>query len=495
MENTLALDNDKYLRIQKEEILNRISRFGTKLYLEFGGKLFDDFHASRVLPGFHPDSKLKLLLSLKDKCEIIMVINSEDIKNHKIRGDLGITYDVDVERLILKYMRVGLSVCGVVFSFYEKCKAVDSFMRKLKNMGIPVFKHYKIDGYPNDLESVVSSSGLGKNEYIKTTKPVIVVTAPGPGSGKMACCMSQLYHDKEHGINSGYAKYETFPIWNLPLKHPVNIAYESATVDLMDENMEDPYHWIAYKKSAVNYNRDVQAFPLVKELLQKINGDCPYQSPTDMGVNMVGYAIIDDKIACEASKQEIVRRYYQTAKDYLLGKVELNVLEKSKKLLQDAHTTTSSRKCVAPALKRAEETGVPCLSIQLPNGRIVVGKRSDLLAATSAALLNALKEISGIPDDVMLLQRSVIKPIQDLKVIELHNANPKIHGEEILIALAIQANSNKDAKLAFSHLQDLEGSEAHSSCILSESDLKLLGKLGIHVTEEPRNYIYKVSLT
>lgn len=495
MNDILAFDNQKYLEIQKREILNRISLFGTKLYLEFGGKLFDDYHASRVLPGFCPDSKLQLLLSIKEQSEIIIVINSEDIKNRKIRGDLGITYDVDVERLILKYIKEGLSICGVVFSFYEKCKAVDTFMRKLKHMDIPVFKQYKIDGYPYDLEKVVSPAGLGKNEYIKTNKPIVVVTAPGPGSGKMACCMSQLYHDKLHGINSGYAKYETFPVWNLSLKHPVNLAYEAATVDLLDENLEDPYHLKVYGKSVVNYNRDILAFPLVKDLLSRINGYCPYQSPTDMGVNMVGFAIDNDKAACEASKAEIIRRYYQTSKDYLLGKVEENVLNKSKSLLQQAHVSLSDRKCVSPALKKAEQTGVPCLSIELKTGVIVTGKRSDLLAATSAALLNALKELSNIPDEITLLHRNVIKPIQDLKVIELHNANPKIHGEEILIALAIQANSNKEAKFAFSHLQDLEGCEAHSSCILSDADLKLLGKLGIHVTEEPRNYIYKVSLT
>jgi len=496
MKTEVAFDNAKYLRVQSEEILNRITKCGCeKLYLEFGGKLFDDYHAARVLPGFQPDSKLQLLLKLKEESEVIIVINSEDIKSRKVRADLGITYDVEVERLILRYIREGLSVSGVVFSFYEKSKPVDTFIRKLKHQDIKVYKQYKIEGYPHDLETVVSPIGLGKNEYIETTKPIVVVTAPGPGSGKMACCMSQLYHDKMHGIDAGYAKYETFPVWNLPLKHPANLAYESATVDLLDENMEDPYHWKAYKISAVNYNRDVIAFPLVKELLTRISGSCIYQSPTDMGVNMVGFAIANDKLVQEASKKEIIRRYYQTNKDYFIGKVEDNVLEKSKLLMQQAHLSISDRKCVGPAMKKADDTGSPTVSIELKDGYIVVGKRSDLLTATSAALLNALKYLSGIPDEVLLLQRKVIEPIKDLKVIELHNANPKIHAEEILIALAIQANSNKDAKEAFSHLRDLEGCEAHASCLLAEVDLKTLGKLGIHATEEARNYIYKVSLT
>jgi len=488
-------NNKKYLRIQKEKILNRISMFGDKLYLEFGGKLFDDLHAERVLPGFKKDSKLQLLLSLKDQSEMIMVINSEDIKNHKVRGDLGITYDVEVERLILSYKRAGLSICGVVFSFYEKNKVVDAFMRKLKNMKINVYKHYKIAGYPQDLATVVSPAGLGKNEYIPTTKPLVVVTAPGPGSGKMACCMSQLYHDKLHGINSGYAKYETFPVWNLPLDHPVNIAYEAATVDLLDFNMIDPYHLKAYNKIAVNYNRDVEAFPLVKDLLTSINGKCDYQSPTDMGVNTIASAIEDKEAIIQAGKDEILRRYYSTSKDYLLGKVESSALEKAQLLLKNNDIVIEDRKCVGPANAKADKTGSPCLSIELPDGKVIVGKRSDLLTATSAALLNALKELSGIPDDVLLLSREVIKPIQDLKVDRLHNANPKIHGEEILIALAIEATFNKKAKLALSHLGELEGCEAHSSCILANTDLKVLGKLGIRCTEEAKSYIYKVSLT
>lgn len=490
-----AFNNDKYLKIQREAILDRISIFGDKLYLEFGGKLFDDLHAERVLPGFKKDSKLQLLLSLKEQSEMIMVINSEDIKNHKIRGDLGITYDIEVERLILSYKRAGLDIAGVVFSFYEKNKLVDAFMRKLKNMKINVYKHYQIDGYPFDITKVVSKDGLGRNEYVKTSKPLIVVTAPGPGSGKMACCMSQLYHDKELGLNSGYAKYETFPVWNLPLKHPVNLAYEAATVDLLDENLIDPYHLKAYKKEAVNYNRDIEAFPLVKDLLTSINGQCPYQSPTDMGVNKVGFAIENDKKIAKAGRAEIIRRYYQTNKDFLLGKVEMPVLEKSKLLLKKAGTSINERKCVAPCLAKAEKTGCPCVSIELPNGRVVVGKRSDLLTATSACLLNALKVLSHIPDDVLLLSRNVITPIQALKVEDLHNANPKIHGEEILIALAIQANSNRNARKALSHLKDLEGCEAHASCVLANTDLKVLGKLGLRVTEEAKSYIYKVSLS
>lgn len=494
IKNETAFNNAKYIKIQKEEILKRIARFGDKLYLEFGGKLFDDLHAERVLPGFEQDSKLKVLLSMKEQCELIMVINSQDIKNRKIRADLGITYDVEVERLIFSYKVAGLNIAGVVFSFYEKNKAVDSFIRKLKNMKINVFKHYEIKGYPDDIETIVSEIGLGKNEYVPTTKPLIVVTAPGPGSGKLACCLSQLYHDKKLGIKSGYAKYETFPVWNLSIDHPINLAYEAATIDLFDKNMIDPYHLTHYGVQAVNYNRDIEAFPLVQRLLVSINGECLYKSPTDMGVNKVGFAIENDEIVRKAAKDEIIRRYYGVEKDFLMGKVEIGVLEKAKMLMTQVGVSSLDRKCVAPCITKAEKTGCPTLSIELKNGKIVLGKRSDLLTATSAAILNALKELSGIPDEVMLLERNVITPIQELKVNRLHNVNPKIHAEEILIALAIQANFTKNAKKAMSNLKELSGCEAHSSCILANSDLKLLNKLGIRVTEEPKSYIYKVNL-
>lgn len=490
----IGFDNEKYLAIQKKEILDRISHFGDKLYIEFGGKLFDDYHASRVLPGFRPDSKLSLLLSLKDKAEIIIVINSEDIMSHKTRGDLGITYDVEVQRLIISYQRAKLPIAGVVFSFMQKNKAITAFMRKLKNMGINVYKQYAIEGYPYDVNKVCSESGFGINDYIPTSKPIVVVTAPGPGSGKLACCMSQLYHDSKRGIKSGYAKYETFPVWNLGLCHPVNLAYEAATVDLKDIIMEDPYHLEAYGKHATNYNRDIAAFPLVNALLKHMNGNCPYKSPTDMGVNMVGFAISNEKVVEEACKKEVVRRYYSTSKDLLNGKVEIESIEKIKELMSKLNTSIEDRKCVKPALNKAEKTGMPSVAIELTNGKIITGKRSDLLTSTSAMLLNALKYLAGIPNNELLLQREVIIPIQELKVNDLHNVNPKIHGEEILIGLAIQATSNENAKKALSHLHELNGCEAHSSCILSVNDYKTLSKLGIQITEEPTNYIYKVSL-
>lgn len=491
--NNTPFNNSKYLEIQKKEILKRISIHGEKLYLEFGGKLLDDWHASRVLPGFEKDSKLQLLLSLKDQSEIIMVINSEDVKNHKIRGDLGITYDVDVERLIITYRKVGLPITGVVFSFYEKNKVVDAFMRKLKNMKVQVYKHYKIEGYPVSTSFVVSKDGFGRNEYIKTEKPLVVVTAPGPGSGKMACCLSQLYHDKQNGIKSSYAKYETFPVWNLPLDHPVNVAYEAATIDLLDFNLIDPYHLSAYNKQTVNYNRDIEAFPLVRDLLTQINGECPYKSPTDMGVNMIGFAIEDDEKIKQAARNEIIRRFYQTQKDFLLGKIEKPAMDKFELLLNKLSISLSERKCVKPCLVRAEKECSPCLSIELPNGEIVVGRRSDLLTATSAALLNALKKLAGLPNELLLISPEIIVPIQNLKLDYLHNANPKIHGEEILIALSIQAKTSEKAKQALEHIPDLINCESHSSCLLALSDYKVLNKLQIHVTEEAKSYIYKLA--
>jgi len=491
---TRAFNNEKYLNIQMKEILKRISTFGGKLYLEFGGKLIDDNHAARVLPGFEPDSKLQLLLKMKEKSEIIVVINTEDIKNHKIRGDNGITYDVEVERFIILYRKLGLSIAGVVFSMYEKNQLVDKFIRKVKNMGIKVYKHYKIAGYPQNIPFIVSDDGLGKNEYVITSKPLIIVTAPGPGSGKLATCLSQLYHDNKNGVKSGYAKYETFPIWNLPVDHPVNKAYEAATLDLEDINMVDPYHERAYGIVATNYNRDVDAFMLLKEILTQINGKCRYQSPTDMGVNMVGFAIEDDNAVRKASYDEIVRRYCQAKKDYLLGKIDDSVLNNAENLLKECGLSLDLRKCIKPCLTKAEKTGCPCVSIELNDGSIVTGKRSDLLTATSAALLNAVKRLAGIDDKLLLLSPAIIEPIQVLKVNDLHNANPKIHGEEILIALAIEATKNEIAKRALDQLKNLDGCEAHSSCLLASTDLKVLNKLGIRVTEQPESYIYKVQI-
>ncbi len=493
MNETLPFNNEKYLRIQKEKILERISLFGGHLYLEFGGKLFDDLHASRVLPGFHPDSKLQLLLSLKDHAEVVIVISSNDIKNQKVRGDIGITYDVEVERLIMAYQHAGLYVKSVVLSFYEQNEVVDKFIRRLKNYNVDIYKHYKIAGYPQNIPLIVSEEGLGKNEYIKTTRPLVVVTAPGPGSGKMATCLSQLYHDHKRGIKSGYAKYETFPVWNLPLNHPVNMAYEAATVDLNDINMIDPYHLEHYGKMAVNYNRDVDTFPLLKDIMISIQGNTPYYSPTDMGVNMVGFAIEDDLAVQLASKQEVIRRYFGAKKDFLLGKINDEAVLKAELLLKKLNLSIADRPCVSVANKYAEEIGAPVVAIQLKDGKIITGKRSDLLTATSAALLNALKYLAGINDRFKLLTRSVVEPIQSLKLGPLNNTSTKIHGEEILIALAIQADTNPLAEESLAKLYDLKDCEAHSSCILAPQDLKTLNKLGIRVTEEAQSYFYRTN--
>ena len=488
----VAFNNKKYLKIQKENIQKRVALFGNKLYLEFGGKLVDDYHASRVLPGFESDSKLQLLLSFKNSAEIIIVINSEDIKNRKIRNDTNMTYDVEVERMILSYRKYGLDVRSVVFSFYEPNKEIDAFMKRLKHMKINVYKHYKIAGYPQNIKLIVSKEGLGKNEYVKTVKPLVVVTAPGPGSGKMATCLSQLYHDNQKGIKSGYAKYETFPVWNLPLNHPVNMAYEAATLDLNDINMIDPYHLEAYGKTAVNYNRDIEVFPLLRDILTKILSSCPYKSPTDMGVNMVGFAIEDENAVIKAAHNEIIRRYYNAKKEYLIGKYSENEIMKIELLMNRLSLKPEDRKCVAPTLKKAKESGSPSMAIELKDGTVLTAKRSDLLTAPAALILNALKYLAGINDKLLLLSRNVIEPIQDLKVKTLHNLNPKIHAEEILIALAIQANTNPMAELALSKIDELNGCEAHSSCLLPPSDLKTFGKVGVRVTEEPSSYIYKI---
>ena len=487
----LPFNNEKYLAIQKEKILERIHLLGGRLYLEFGGKLFDDYHASRVLPGFQPDSKLQLLLSLKDEAEVIVVISSNDIKARKVRADIGITYDVEVERLILAYRKWGLLINSIVLSFYEPNVEVDKFIRRIKRHKVNVYKHYKIAGYPQNIPLIVSEQGLGKNEYIKTTKPLVVVTAPGPGSGKMATCLSQLYHDQKHGIKSGYAKYETFPIWNLPLNHPVNMAYEAATIDLNDVNMIDPYHLEHYGKMAVNYNRDIDTFPLLKEILESIGGKSPYYSPTDMGVNMAGFAIEDDEGVCKAAKDEIIRRYFVAKKDRLLENISEESLLKAELLMKKLNLTVDDRPCVKPALVQSEKKGCPILAIQLHDGRIITGKRSDLLTASAAALLNALKALANIDDKLLLLSRNVIEPIQELKLGALHNTSAKIHAEEILIALAIQAQTNPLAEICMSKIHELDKCEAHSSCLLAPADLKTLNKLGMRVTEEAQSYFYK----
>mgnify|MGYP003311396072 CR=1 FL=1 len=485
-----AFNNDKYVELQKEAILKRASAFH-KLYLEVGGKLFDDYHASRVLPGFNPNNKINILLSLKEKSEVVIAINSNDIKNRKIRSDLGITYDVEVERLIRTFLELGLDVNSVVFSFYEPNVEVDKFIRKLKRMKIQTYKHYKIAGYPQDASLIVSDNGLGKNEYISTTKDIVIVTAPGPGSGKMATCLSQLYHDQKHGIISGYAKYETFPVWNLPLNHPVNIAYEAATIDLNDVNMIDPYHLEHYGKMAVNYNRDIDAFPLLRGILAGIYGESPYNSPTDMGVNMIGFAITNEEAAVRASKAEIIRRYYQALKNNYLGRFEDNTVGKEELLMNQLGVNKSDRKVVAACLKKQEQCGEHAVAIQLPNGKIITGKRSELFGAPAAALLNALKALAKIDDSIPLISKNVIEPIRNLKVNDLHNHNPRIHAEEILIALAIQAHTNPMAEIAIQQLKKLRGCQAHASCILQEAEAATFQKLGIDLTEEPVSYAKK----
>ena len=495
MGNSKAFNNEKYLKIQKENILKRIDLFGGRLYLEFGGKLFDDYHASRVLPGFQPDSKLQMLLTLKDQCELVIVISSNDVKNKKVRGDSGRTYDIEVERLITSFRSVGLLVQSVVLSFYEKNPEVDKFIRRLKNYKVNVYKHYKIAGYPQDIPLIVSEQGLGKNEYINVTRPLVVVTAPGPGSGKMATCLSQLYHDYNTGIKSGYAKYETFPVRNVPLSHPVNMAYEAATIDLNDVNMIDPYHLEAYNLMSVNYNRDVETFPLLKDIFVTIQKESPYNSPTDMGVNMVGFAREDDEAVIVAAKQEVIRRFFNAKKDFLLGKIGEEAMDKIEMLMKRLDLKVEDRNCVVPALKKAEKIGSPVIAIELKDGTIITGKRSRLLTSSAATLLNALKYLAGIDDKLLLLSPSVIEPIQNLKLGALHNHSETIHAEEILIALAIQANTNPLAELCLRKLNELEDCEAHSSCLLAPVDLKTFKKLGVRMTEEATSYFYKVSLS
>lgn len=484
--NVVGFDNDKYVKMQSEHILNRISMFDNKLYLEFGGKLFDDFHASRVLPGFAPDSKVKMLLKLKDQAEIVIVINATDIEKNKVRGDLGITYDVDVLRLIDAFRGIGLYVGSVVIAQYSGQPAVDAFKKRLSVLGIKVYVHYPIAGYPTNIPLIVSDEGYGKNEYIETTRPLVVITAPGPGSGKMATCLSQLYHEYRRGKKAGYAKFETFPIWNLPLKHPVNLAYEAATADLNDVNMIDPFHLEAYGVTSVNYNRDVEVFPVLNAIFEKIAGESPYKSPTDMGVNMAGNCITDDAAVREASKQEIIRRYYSACCEQRQGKLDEEAVCKVELLMNQAGITIAERKVVAPALEKAELTGMPAAAIQLPDGRIVTGKTSSLLGASAAVLLNALKALGGIGHDMHLISPIVIEPIQNLKTRHLGNHNPRLHTDEILIALSISAATNPTAELALRQLPKLRGCEAHSSVILSHVDESVFRKLGMNLTCEPQ---------
>ena len=484
--NKIGFDNDKYLHTQSEHIRERISQFGGKLYLEFGGKLYDDYHASRVLPGFQPDSKLRMLLQLKDQVEVIIVINAADIEKNKVRGDLGITYDVDVLRLIDIFRSFGLYVGSVVMTRFQGQAVAQAFQQRLESLGLKVYRHYPIEGYPSNIAHIVSDEGYGKNEYIQTSRGLVVVTAPGPGSGKMATCLSQLYHEHKRGINAGYAKFETFPIWNLPLSHPVNLAYEAATADLNDVNMIDPFHLEAYGTTTVNYNRDVEIFPVLRAMFEQIVGECPYKSPTDMGVNMAGNCIIDDEAVCEASRQEILRRYYTALCGQRQGTVSEDTVFKLELLMKKAGVTIHDRSVVSPALQKATLTGAPAAAMELPDGSIVTGKTSDLLGAASALLLNALKRLGGISDDIHLISPVIIEPIQHLKVDHLGNRNPRLHTDEVLIALSICAATNPTAEMAMEQLSRLRGCEVHSSVILSQVDEKVFRRLGINITCEPK---------
>ena len=483
----VGFDNQQYLQMQSQHIRDRIAQFGGKLYLEFGGKLFDDYHATRVLPGFEPDSKIRMLEQLKDKAEIIIAINAGDIEKNKVRGDLGITYDSDVLRLIDIFRGRGLLVGGVVVTRYTGQPAADLFQARLEGLGIKVCRHYPIDGYPHNIAKIVSDEGFGKNEYLETSRPLVVVTAPGPGSGKMATCLSQLYHDHKRGVVAGYAKFETFPIWNLPLKHPVNLAYEAATADLDDVNMIDPFHLQAYGETTVNYNRDVEVFPVLSAMFQQILGRCPYQSPTDMGVNMAGNCIVDDEACQQAARQEIIRRYYDALCERRQGKGSDSAVYKLELLMQQAGVTADIRPVVTEANRVARETGAPAMAIQLPDGSLVCGKTSDLMGCSAAALLNALKKLSGTGGHgVHLIAQSAIEPIQTVKVKYLGSNNPRLHSDEVLIALASSANAEPKAAEALRALADLKGCQAHCSVILSPADEITYRKLGLQLTCEPQ---------
>lgn len=482
----VGFDNDKYLQMQSEHIQERIRKFGGKLYLEFGGKLFDDYHASRVLPGFAPDSKIKMLARLKDQAEIVIAINAADIEKNKVRGDLGITYDLDVLRLIDAFRGFGLYVGSVVLTRYTGQSSADVFANKLRNLGVPVYKHYPIAGYPSNLKTIVSDEGYGKNEYIETTRNLVVVTAPGPGSGKMATCLSQLYHEHKRGVEAGYAKFETFPIWNLALKDSVNLAYEAATADLNDVNMIDPFHLEAYGETTVNYNRDVEIFPVVKACMERMLGSCPYKSPTDMGVNMAGNCIFDKEAVKQAADNEIIRRYYDAQCRKSKGETDETETMKIELLMEQAGINIADRKVIAAANQRADETGAPAAAIELPDGRIITGKTTSLLGASSALLLNALKALAGIPKDIRLIPQNVIEPVQELKVNALGNHNPRLHTDEILIALCISAVTDENAKKAMDKLSELQHCEAHSSVMLSTVDTNVFKKLGVNLTSEPK---------
>jgi len=481
-----GFDHDLYTRTQSENILERVRQFGGKLYLELGGKLFDDNHAARVLPGFLPDSKISMLRSLRDQAEIVVAISADDIEKNKVRGDLGITYDQDVLRLIDAFRAADMLVESVVITHWNAQHQAVAFRRRLRSLGVKVYLHYPIPGYPSDIALVVSEKGYGKNEYVETTRPLVLVTAPGPGSGKMAVCLSQLYQEHARGVKAGYAKFETFPIWNLPLRHPVNVAYEAATVDLGDVNIIDPFHLEAYGVQAVNYNRDVEVFPVLRAIFEKIGGEMPYRSPTDMGVNMVGSCITDDALVQDAARQEVIRRLYTTLCEQRRGHAEEEEVSRLRLLMQQLNLTDEDRPVISASRKRAEQTGNPAAAVQLPSGAIITGKTSSLLGASAALVLNALKMLAGIPKPEKLIPPEVIGPIQDLKLKYLGNSNPRLHTDEVLVALSITAAQSPKAALALSQLPLLKGCEVHTSVILSAVDENIFRRLGVNLTSEPR---------
>ncbi len=481
----IVFDNEKYLYFQSENIKKRIDQFGGKLYLEFGGKLFDDYHASRVLPGFEPDSKIRMLQTIKNEVEIVIVINANDIEKKKKRGDLGITYDEEVLRLIDIFRGLELFVGSVVVTCYTGQTSAKAFLNRLTSLGIKNYKHYPIEGYPSDINKIVSDDGYGKNEYIETERSLVVMTAPGPGSGKMATCLSQIYHENKLGIKSGYAKYETFPIWNLPLNHPVNLAYEAATADLNDVNMIDPFHLEAYGKMSVNYNRDVEIFPVLSEMFTRIQGYSPYKSPTDMGVNMAGFCIVDDDAVCDACKMEILRRYYTAQADFAKGKGSSETVRKIELIMNREGITSDKCPAIGAAIKKAELTGAPAGAMTLKNGKIITGKTSNLLGASSALLLNALKDLANIDESINIISPEVIEPICNLKTSNLRHRNPRLHSDEVLLALCVSAVTNKDAQSALDQLENLRGCDAHFSVIISEVDEHIYKRLGINITCEP----------
>ena len=480
-----GFDNDKYLKIQSEHIKERIAQFGDKLYLEFGGKLIDDYHASRVLPGFQPDSKLRMLMQLKDEAEVVMVISAEDIDRNKVRGDLGITYDKDVLRLRDEFMSRGLYFSSVVITHYNGQRSAQEFRARLEKLDVAVYYHYLIEGYPTNVDLIDSDEGFGKNDYVVTTRPLVVVTAPGPGSGKMAVCLSQLYNENKRGVKAGYAKFETFPIWSIPLKHAVNVAYEAATADLNDVNMIDPFHLEAYGKTTVNYNRDIEIFPVLNAIFEGIYGESPYKSPTDMGVNMAGFCISDDNVCTEASKQEIIRRYYTAKVQMADGKNNQEEINKLKLLMRQMKLTTDYRYATVAARERGEQDNLPAAAIELADGTMITAGTSTLLGPSAALILNATKHLAGIPHQVKLIPQSMIEPIQRMKTSMLHGQNPRLHTDEVLVALAVLSEHDENCRKALDALPLLDGCQVHATVMLSDVDQKIFKKLGCGLTFDP----------